>query len=212
MKVEICKEPFTHIIIDDWLPWVHNLKVINELVPLMPFMRDSKVNSDQGLVKSVSSKSSKNLWLFQHYAQFTTQYKITELFEKNAWKPEMAEVFKQTGDSLFQSMLYTDSSQMLLSKYENGDHYEWHRDYSPTATMNYMVAKEPLKFKGGDFIFGGWDEKSELKRIEFKNNRLVIFPSRVWHKVEPVTDFKGHSQEARFTIQYWSKLKNIRET
>lgn len=212
MKVEIYKEPFTHIIVDDWLPWVHNLRIINELVPLIPFMRVSKVHSNKGIVQSATHKSSKNLWLYQHYAQFSKQYKITELIEKNAWKPEMVETLKQTGDSLFQSLLYTDTSQMLLSKYENGDHYDWHRDYSLTATMNYMVAKEPLKFKGGDFIFGGWDEKTELKRIEFKNNRLLIFPSRVWHKVEPVTDFKGHAQEARFTIQYWSKLKNIQET
>ena len=84
-------------------------------------------------------------------------------FEQHAWKDRMKQIFRETGDSLFQTLLYTDSSQLLLSSYEEGGHYAWHRDYNPTVTMNYMYAKEPLKFKGGDFIFGTWDEKIEAK-------------------------------------------------
>lgn len=211
MKYTIYREPFTHIVIDDWLPWVYNLQILNELAALVPYMRDSKVNSDQGLKVAASVKSSKNLWMFQHDARTKCDYKISTVFEKHIWSSEVKNILKETNDSLFQTMMYTDTSQLLLSRYENGDHYDWHRDYNPTCTMNYMLAREPLKFSGGDFVLGSWDDKTEQHKIEFKNNRLVIFPSRCFHKVETVTGFKGSPDNARFTLQYWSKLKELRE-
>jgi Rps23 Pro-64 3,4-dihydroxylase Tpa1-like proline 4-hydroxylase len=74
-----------------------------------------------------------------------------------------------------------------------------------------MLAKEPLAFKGGDFVFGSWDQKQATKTIPFKNNRMVIFPSRVFHCVTPVEKTTTDVQTDRFTIQYWSKLKELRE-
>lgn len=211
MKYEIFKEPFTHIVIDDWLPWVHLLQVTNSVKSLIPYMRVSKVNSDQGTVISPTSKSSKNLWLFQFFGGAKTDFNLPKFIEEKLWSEPMRDIFKETGDSLYQTALYTDTSQMLLSKYANGDHYDWHRDYNPTVTMNLMLAKEPLKFKGGDFVFGSWDRKTETKTVPFKNNRLVIFPSRVYHRVTPVEKTDTDAQNDRFTIQYWTKLKELRE-
>jgi hypothetical protein len=211
MKIEIYKTPYTHIVIDDFFPWVYNLQVLNEIEALMPYMRTSKVDNAGKVVVSSKLKSSRNLWLYQFYAAVQSKFKITDLFEKTLWTAEFKDALNQTGDCLFKSYMYTDSSQMLLSQYSQGDHYTWHRDYNPTLTANYMTAREPLKFKGGNFILGGWDTKEPLKTIEFKNNRLVLFPSRVWHQVEPVTDLKGLPRDSRFTIQYWSKLKELKE-
>jgi Rps23 Pro-64 3,4-dihydroxylase Tpa1-like proline 4-hydroxylase len=211
MKIEIYKTPYTHVVIDDFLPWVYNLQVLNEVEALMPYMQPSKVDSAGKVVVAGNLKSSKNLWLYQFYAAVQAKFKITDLFEKTLWTDTFKDVLNQTGDCLFKSYMYTDSSQMLLSQYQKSDHYTWHRDYNPTLTANFMLAREPLKFKGGDFVLGGWDTKEPLKIIEFKNNRLVLFPSRVWHKVEPVTEFKGHPRDSRFTIQYWSKLKELKE-
>ena len=211
MKYEIFKEPFTHIIIDDWLPWVHQLKVSNSVRNLVPYMQVSKVNSDQGIVISSNSKSSKNLWLFQFFNGRKVDFNLPAFIEEKIWSETMRDIFKETGDSLFQTALYTDTSQMLLSKYANGDHYSWHRDYNPTITINLMLAAEPLKFTGGDFVFGDWERKEVLKTIPFKNNRLVIFPSRVYHCVTPVVKENNDIQNDRFTIQYWTKLKEVRE-
>jgi hypothetical protein len=212
MKYEIYKEPFVHVVIDNWLPWALTLQFKNEIESLIPYMTPGAVYGDQKVVVAPDYKLNKNLWLFQFFKAHRVDNNIATTFEKRVWNQDMKNIIKDTNDSLFISLLYTDTSQLLLSSYENGGHYDWHRDYNPTVTMNYMYAKEPLKFKGGDFVFGTWDEKVEAKRIEFKNNRLVIFPSRVWHKVEPVTDFKGTADQARFTLQYWSKLKDTRET
>jgi hypothetical protein len=212
MKYEIFKEPFTHIVIDDWLPWVHLLKVTNAVQSLVPYMQVSKVNSDQGIVVSPNSKSSKNLWMFQFFNGRQTDFNLAKFIEEKIWSEGMRDIFKETEDSLYHTALYTDSSQMLLSKYTNGDHYSWHRDHNPTITFNLMLAKEPLDFKGGDFVFGDWERKHVTKTVPFKNNRMVIFPSRVLHCVTPIEKENNNIQTDRFTIQYWTQLTGIRET
>jgi Rps23 Pro-64 3,4-dihydroxylase Tpa1-like proline 4-hydroxylase len=211
MKYEIFNDPIPHIIVDDWLPWAFTLKIINEISNLRQYLRPSKVNSGEKTGVMPALKSSNNLWLFQHYSANSSDFNLATFFEENFWSLQMREIIKETDDALFRTLLHTDSSQLLLSQYKETDHYTWHRDYSPTVTANYMIAKEPLKFNGGDFIFGDWDNKTALKTVEFKNNRLLLFPSRVWHKVTPVVNFKGSDIDARFTLQYWSKLKEIRE-
>lgn len=72
-----------------------------------------------------------------------------------------------------------------------------------------MSANEPLEFTGGDFVLGDWSTQEELTRIPFKNNSAVIFPSRIWHKVTPVSHKSEQQKTARFTIQYWPGLKNL---
>jgi hypothetical protein len=211
MEYSIYKEPFVHIVIDNFLPWALTLQLKTEIEQLIPFMTPGMVNSNLGTKIAPDYKLNKNLWLFQFFKANRIDKNIASMFEKYVWKDEIKNIIKETNDSLFQTLLYTDSSQLLLSSYEEDGHYSWHRDYNPTVTMNYMYATEPVKFKGGDFIFGTWEDKIETKRVEFKNNRLVMFPSRIWHMVEPVREFKGNLKDARFTLQYWSKLKDTRE-
>lgn len=211
MNVTTYKKPFTFIVIDDWLDTSLNLKIQESICQLIPYMKESKVGSDSGTHVAQYFKKSKNLWLYLHYKLNPNNFNITEVFEKHLWSPEMKDVFRSTEDNLFLSSLYTNHSEILLSKYEQGDHYDWHRDYCPLLTANYMVAKEPLKFTGGSFLFGDWDSKDISSTVEFKNNRLVIFPSRVFHKVTPVENFDGNSSEARFTLQYWGQLRHRQE-
>ena len=212
MNYKIYKEPFTHIVIDDFLPWAITLEFRTEIERLIPFMTPGMVHSNQGTKVAPDYKLNKNLWLFQFFKTHNVDKNIAATFEKYVWNKSIKDVIREADDSLFHTLLYTDSSQLLLSSYEESGHYAWHRDYNPTVSMNYMYAKTPLKFKGGDFVFGTWDEQTEAKRIEFKTNRLIMFPSRVWHMVEPVHDFTGDATEARFTLQYWSKLKDTRES
>lgn len=211
MNVTVYREPFTFIVIDNWLDDNVNQWFLTGINTLIPHMLPSKVGVIGGSVVAASAKSSMNLWMFQHQQAYSDSPNFTKTFEENIWSKEMREVFMNTGDSAFQQILYTNHSQLLLSKYTEGDHYGWHRDYCPTLTANYMLAKEPLKFEGGEFVFGSWDSKEEKHTVDFKNNRLVIFPSRVYHKVQPVKNFTGATNESRFTLQYWSQMKERRE-
>lgn len=211
MNVTVYREPFTFIVIDNWLDDSVNQWFLNSIDTVLPYMQPSKVGVTGGSVIAAMAKSSTNLWMFQHQAAQPDSPNFTKVFEDHLWSKEMREVFMNTGDSAFQQILYTNHSQLLLSKYVESDHYGWHRDYCPTITVNYMLAKEPLKFEGGEFVFGSWDNKETQHTVDFKNNRLIIFPSRVYHKVQPVKNFTGDTNEARFTLQYWSQMKERRE-
>jgi Rps23 Pro-64 3,4-dihydroxylase Tpa1-like proline 4-hydroxylase len=212
MKVNIYKTPFTFVVIDDWLDEETNQLYLDEAVRLIPYMKESKVGHDKGSVVADFFKKSKNLWMFLHYMEHRNQRNLAVEFEQLLWSDEIKQVFHEANDGLFEAALTTNSSDLLLSKYENGDHYEWHRDYCHLLTVNYMLAKEPLQFEGGEFLIGSWDKQEVTHTVEFKNNRLIIFPSRSFHKVAPVQNLQGGSENARFTLQYWGQMKYRQET
>lgn len=77
-------------------------------------------------------------------------------------------------------ILSSRRSSFLLSYYGDGDHYAPHRD-SACSTVLYWFCKEPRAFTGGDIYFSDID-----KTVEFKNNRMIIFPSWAEHEVDEV--------------------------
>lgn len=205
MNYQIHRSPFTFIVIDDWSSRPDFY--YQETIKLNPEMKPSIVYGNNTQVRNNRYKSSHNLWLYNSQQGRS----LAKEFEKELWSTEFKKILFDTEDSLFQSLCYSDSSQVLLSRYEKDDHYAWHRDYNDTVTINYMIGKSPLQFKGGDFVFGGWDAEEANCIIPFKPNTLLVFPSRVKHCVTPVTVFDGSPSDARFTLQYWSKLKYIVE-
>jgi Rps23 Pro-64 3,4-dihydroxylase Tpa1-like proline 4-hydroxylase len=209
MQYKIYTEPFTYIVVEDLFGSYLNSEILKEAQSLIPSMKPGKVSLGNTNDVTTDLKSNSNIWLFDFYKKYPNRPNIARLFERGLWNENVKNIFKSMNDCLFRSILYTDNSQLLLSRYDKGDHYNWHRDYNDTLTMNYMFAVEPIKFKGGDFVLGSWDEKIEKVRIPFKNNSLVIFPSRVWHMVTPITETNGNSHDARFTFQYWTKLKHL---
>lgn len=205
MNYTIHRYPFTYIEIDNWSdnPEIY----YDKTVELIPHMKPSIVYGNNTQVQNNKYKSSHNLWLYNT----PVGTPLAKLFEKELWSAEFKRILFETRDSLFQSLCYSDSSQVLLSRYEQGDHYAWHRDYNDTVTINYMIGSVPPKFTGGDFIFGDWDAEEPLVTVPFKPNKMLVFPSRVKHRVTPVDNFSGDHIHSRFTLQYWGKLKYIVE-
>lgn len=67
-----------------------------------------------------------------------------------------------------------------LSYYEDDEEYPSHYDeYSMTAL--WWTCRKPKKFEGGNFIFSDYNET-----VEFKDNRMIIFPSIIMHRVTKV--------------------------
>ena len=65
----------------------------------------------------------------------------------------------------------------------------------------YGYVKSPQKFKGGDIYFEELD-----KKIEFKNNRMVMFPGWALHQVSPVVmdeDEEDLNGRVCITIPMW---------
>jgi Rps23 Pro-64 3,4-dihydroxylase Tpa1-like proline 4-hydroxylase len=93
----------------------------------------------------------------------------------------------------------------LLSYYQNDDFYKSHRDRSVISYV-YWCNKEPKEFTGGDLYFEELD-----KTIEYKNNRLVIFPSHYMHVVSNVEMSEGKTDKfntfGRYSLSTFGIIK-----
>lgn len=103
-------------------------------------------------------------------------------------------------DSALVHASMTNFGSTLLSAYGNNDYYGHHIDINldcvATAVL-MLTLKEPQQFTGGAFLLG-----DDIK-IEFKNNRLIVFPSCRLHGVEPVKLEDNGFENRRFTLQYF---------
>ena len=90
-----------------------------------------------------------------------------------------------------------DSLQIL--KYTKGCHYDWHMDLGSgvheTRKLSFIIGLSPTKsYEGGEITFKvGPAEDS----IRLEQGKMIVFPSFVLHKVEPVT--KGQ----RYVLVGW---------
>ena len=121
-----------------------------------------------------------------------------------ALKPELEEHFQTKLDTF-------EKPQFLL--YEEGDYFGYHFDGLADATgpaylrrriisivlfLNRQSAVERAKeFAGGLLTLYGLEGDQEARSVKPETGLLVAFPSRTYHKVEPVTRGK------RFTAVSW---------
>jgi len=68
----------------------------------------------------------------------------------------------------------------MLSYYEDKDYYDFHRDDACITSLTWIY-KTPRKFSGGDLYF------EDERMIDVMNNRTVIFPSMMKHKVSCIS-------------------------
>jgi predicted 2-oxoglutarate/Fe(II)-dependent dioxygenase YbiX len=127
-----------------------------------------------------------------------TKSVMNNIFRSYFWK-EMVEELASSEDSALVHAAWTGFGKVLFSAYGNNDMYGQHVDIDldcvATAVL-MLTLKDPQQFEGGAFLLG--DEK-----IEFKNNRLIVFPSCRMHGVEPVRLQNDSYENRRFTLQYF---------
>jgi PKHD-type hydroxylase len=108
------------------------------------------------------------------------------------------------------------SEDFQLTKYKKNQFYDWHKDSWDKPYQNHKVTNfngrirklsaicslvEPKDFKGGELLFQPRDQRDptivqECKEI-LPRGSIVVFPSFVYHKVNPVT--KG----TRYSLVSW---------
>ena len=102
-----------------------------------------------------------------------------------------------------------------FAEYKNGGFYDWHQDASePDAKNNQrklslsFILSDPDTFEGGELQFWNGnrpmlnhlsEEEQELTKKDLQSQgTMIIFDSRDWHRVTPVT--KG----VRYSVVCWS--------
>ena len=91
-----------------------------------------------------------------------------------------------------------------FAEYKNGGFYDWHQDTSEPDAKNHQrklslsfILSDPDTFEGGELEFwnGGrpMEEPEQTKNDMKAQGSLIIFDSRDWHRVTPVTKGIRHS-------------------
>jgi PKHD-type hydroxylase len=111
--------------------------------------------------------------------------------------------FVHEANDLFFHYDITSYEQMQFSEYVVGGHYKYHKDIVfgkevlPCRKLSVSVLlSDPKDFKGGEFVIynGG---KEPLKPLK-EQGSVIVFDSRDFHKVEPVTS------GVRYSLVMWA--------
>ena len=110
---------------------------------------------------------------------------------------------KKANELLFHYDL-TYFQQIQFTKYSGGDFYDWHVDTYETNEPNStrklsmsLMLTDPDTFTGGEFQFynGGrsFEDDEQMKKELKTQGTIVVFDSRDFHRVTPVTKGTRHS-------------------
>lgn len=101
-----------------------------------------------------------------------------------------------------------DYEPVQIGKYEEGGHYDWHKDetfYSRLKSNHRKVSvvvflSDPATYEGGDLLMHIVGET----KLEAPLGSIICFPSELVHKVTPVT--KG----VRYSLALWAYGPHMR--
>ena len=79
-----------------------------------------------------------------------------------------------------------------ITKYNENDYYTWHSDYGTASDNRYtrklsatVLITDPSEYEGGDLEF--IDYHNKVRAATRKKGTMIIFDSRIPHRVTPVT-------------------------
>lgn len=101
----------------------------------------------------------------------------------------------------------TIDSTFEFIQYSKDDHFAWHNDIQPTSKIHYISSVIILNdnFKGGELIFR---ENLKIFKPSINKGSLIIFSSKIKHKVNKITEGKRYSLCCWF-YQDTSEVKTI---
>jgi len=199
MKINYYEQDFPYIVIDNY----YTKDEYNSIWEELNFLCDkSKLILSKGSATDSNDRTLKNnhsLYLDTVYnnRSISTILKVNRKLFDN-----MNEIVRQHPSWFFKNVK-GNIDLTSLSYYEDGERYEKHHD-NYVLTSLWWTHRKPKKFDGGDFIFSDVNEV-----IEFKDNRMIIFPSMIPHEVtEVIMDEKDLNQKfGRICLSQFLKFK-----
>jgi len=216
--IKYYNDPVPHIIIDNLLSTKANQKCLEEAIKLKPYYKQASVVAaedklddcneckQQILLSRTMTRDNEIVFLNKHYKDKEWSSFILSSLDQVINSPLIMDYFT-SAPSLFPMVQHTRCTDVSLSRYGKCDFYNWHIDTLPeqkqkrVLTLIYYFNKEPVGFKGGDFLLKN-PNNSNYKRITPQNNRAIMIRSQDIHSVDTITlcpDF----ELSRFSINYW---------
>jgi hypothetical protein len=194
--MKVTSSSYNYLIIDDFFNddelkknWLELDFLTKEEIMLPP----EKSNGAIDLETKIPLKKNNVLFLDDLYQKRETST-ILNNFEK-IYNEEVSDIIDDLPNE-FKYFKFVGHDRTFISYYQDSDYYKPHKDQAILSCI-YWCNKTPQSFEGGNLILG--DERTE---IEYKNNRLVIFPSHNIHSVNPIkmiqnkTPFSGYGRYA----------------
>jgi len=209
MKVNLYNDPFPHIIIDDTFTEQQYKAVWNELQFLSPKMKGpehthaakDRKESPDGSTEFSFKKRGLGVFLDAFFVNLADS-DISRAYDEAFSDPKLFdEISKQC--PFFLLLKNINHGSTLVQRYNDGDEYASHKD-SCIFTMITLLYKEPKVFSGGDFCFTEFDQTYTVPLL---NNKSVIFPSAISHKVTKVISESDKIEDCRFTISTFMGIK-----
>ena len=137
--------------------------------------------ANRGVAINNNGKSIANLsriYLDELYKNKREQSNILQCYQKLFTREIINKYKEKTIAARTYAITNTDWSQ--VSYYENNNNYDKHFDEFMHSCLIWFYRK-PKRFDGGDLIFTDLNET-----VKCKHNRMILFPSYYYHKVNKV--------------------------
>jgi len=199
MRYENFYDPIAHLVIDDFFTEDEYNEIFNLMNSLKEFMAIGVYMANDKEKLNIIGKYNFNIFLNAWPDNVACQ-RIKEIIETKFWSYELRKTYLTNKDSMFQYHHYSNSTEIMVSKYPKNGHYDWHKDINRSLTGNIMISNDTVE--GGNFYLKS--NSGQIKEIEFKTNRVIFFPAECQHMVSPVTN-----DTERFSIQYFAQYKRL---
>tara|TARA_R110000744_G_scaffold289824_1_gene400638 strand:+ start:266 stop:889 length:624 start_codon:yes stop_codon:yes gene_type:complete len=201
VSVKYTKTGVPFVIVDDFFNGFESEQLLAELEFVRPHLSGSgETGGAVSLVDGSNLKLNNSMWLNDFFSdpKKSTVYNLTRQF----YDPDLLfEIGQETWIMRYlENYPAADALQILY--YEQNSSYDTHLDRA-FLTYLYWTHKEPKKFEGGDLVL------EEDSRVEYRKNRLVIFPSPTKHRVTSVKMTERSEGHGRYCISNFVHLNTL---
>jgi Rps23 Pro-64 3,4-dihydroxylase Tpa1-like proline 4-hydroxylase len=199
MKINKILDPFSYILIDNFLDEESYKEVFTEIISLIPNLR-SPAETGSSRDNNRYRKRGLGIFIDDIFQDNRNNSSILTNYEK---KLSSVDIVKEmlNHDWFFKTYYFsTNRDTTLLQSYGDGDFYNAHTDAS-NVTLIGLYHKKPKAYSGGELIFPTYDIKFDLV-----DNQVLLFPSQIPHQVLEITKNDDDEETNRFTI---TKFFNI---
>ncbi len=192
---------FPLLIIDNWYSKNEKIAVWKELDYYFcngSFYKRAENQKDIARNEKGEAKGKTNRLYLSNEIYQNKNYSIIMKMMYKQRSPQFRDILKKTFINYY-AFIDTQKDSSLISYYEDNDFYASHVDYSMFTCLIWLH-KDSKSFQGGDLIF-----EQLNKTVEFKDNRLLLFPSWYYHGVTPVSmdEDKKNKNLGRYTITHF---------
>ena len=117
---------------------------------------------------------------------------------------ELGRMAIEANNKLFQLDLYGFTEKLQFTEYEGqGSHYDWHPDIGPNTTKRKLSIVVQLSdekdYEGGELLIN----TGQLLIPSKKQGTVILFPSFLMHKVEPLLSGNRYSLVSWISGNTW---------